>query len=200
MKSLVCDFDDEEIPLRKEEELNQLIINFQGDTQRANSVMSAKQSAFATKRLYAASHRRCDEYRYLLRPLSTQKVCDFLVQKLIYTAYCDITAQNEAKIPYAIEMDIDSFHATTRDGNNEAELIEKFEAHVEMEKHDALEDCTLTGLERFCLFGGIATAGIGLLAFASGHSFGDGFPGLAGLVMLVKHFVKKRNIRACAST
>ncbi len=50
MKSLVCDFDDEEIPLRKEEELNQLIINFQGDTQRANSVMSAKQSAFATKK------------------------------------------------------------------------------------------------------------------------------------------------------
>lgn len=197
LKSLVCDFDDEEIPLRKEEELNQLIINFQGDTQRANSVMSAKQSAFATKKDFtqlltdAAMNTGTSSV-----PLSTQKFAISLSKNWIYTAYCDITAQNEAKIPYAIEMDIDSFHATTRDGNNEAELIEKFEAHVEMEKHDALEDCTLTGLERFCLFGGIATAGIGLLAFASGHSFWGWVSGLAGLVMLVKHFVKKRNIRS----
>ena len=83
LKSLVCDFDDEEIPLRKEEELNQLIINFQGDTQRANSVMSAKQSAFATKKDFtqlltdAAMNTGTSSV-----PLSTQKFAISLVQKL----------------------------------------------------------------------------------------------------------------------
>ena len=46
LNSLVSDFDDEEIPLRKEEKFNQFIIDFEGDENRARQNMNIEQTAF----------------------------------------------------------------------------------------------------------------------------------------------------------
>ena len=48
LNSLVTDFDDEELPLRREEKFEQFIIDFEGDEQRARQNMVIEQTAFDT--------------------------------------------------------------------------------------------------------------------------------------------------------
>lgn len=46
LSSLVSDYDEEEIPLRKEEKYNQFIVEFDGDVERAKRYMALEKSAF----------------------------------------------------------------------------------------------------------------------------------------------------------
>ena len=48
LDSLVTDFDDEELPLRKEEKFEQFIVDFRGDESRARQNMNVEQTAFET--------------------------------------------------------------------------------------------------------------------------------------------------------
>lgn len=45
LDSLVTDFDDEELPLRKEEKFEQFIVDFRGDESRARQNMNVEQTA-----------------------------------------------------------------------------------------------------------------------------------------------------------
>lgn len=95
-------------------------------------------------------------------------------------------AKNRMKIPYEIEINVDTFNETTTDGHNEPELIEKFNALVDSEKQQALQRIALTGFEKFCLFGGIAIAVIGLLMLNSGSAFMGIIAVIAGIGMVIK--------------
>ena len=64
------------------------------------------------------------------------------------------------KIPNEIEINVDTFNGKTIDGENETELINKFNSLVESEKRLALSKCVLNGYEKFCLYGGGAIAAI----------------------------------------
>ena len=48
LDSLVTDFYDEELPLRKEEKVEQFIVDFRGDESRARQNMNVEQTAFET--------------------------------------------------------------------------------------------------------------------------------------------------------
>lgn len=45
LNSLVTDFDDEELPLRREEKFEQFVVGFEGDENRARQNMAIEQSA-----------------------------------------------------------------------------------------------------------------------------------------------------------
>lgn len=195
LNSLVSDFDDEELPLRKKEKFEQFIVDFEGDEERAKQNMSIEQSAFETTKdftqlLTDAAMKPESSHS----SISTQKFAIALTKEWIIAAYSDVIAKNRMKIPYEIEINVDTFNETTTDGHNEPELIEKFNVLVDSEKQQALQRIALTGFEKFCLFGGIAIAVIGILMLNSGSTFMGLIAVIAGIGMVIKHFSKRRRL------
>ena len=197
LNSLVTDFDDEELPLRKEEKFEQFVVDFGGDENRARKNMNIEQTAFETHKdftqlLTDAAMKPESSHA----SVSTQKFAIALSKEWVSNAYNDIIAKNRMKIPNEIEINIDTFNDKTTDGQNENELITKFNALVDSEKTNALAQCILTTFDNFCLYGGGAIATIGLFMFMAG----SGFLGLIAIIacigMVINHFSKKKKIEA----
>ena len=179
LTSLVTDFDDEELPLRKEEKFEQFIVDFKGDEQRATQNMQIEETAFATHKDFTQLLTDA-----AMKPesahssVSTQKFAIALSRDWISNAYNDLIAQNRMKIPNDIEIKVGNFIDKTTDGQNENDLITKFNAMVDTEKAAALAQCELTKFDEYCLYGG------GIIAIVAG----------AGLVF--NHFSKKKQSEA----
>ena len=58
------------------------------------------------------------------------KLYIILKNHLLSNAYSDVVAQNRMKIPNEIEINVDTFNDKTTDGQNETDLIEKFNTLV----------------------------------------------------------------------
>ncbi len=197
LNSLVSDFDDEELPLRKEEKYNQFVVDFDGDEQRARQNMAVEQTAFETHKdftqlLTDAAMKPESSHA----SVSTQKFSIALSKDWISNAYNDVTAQNRMKIPNEIEINVDTFNDKTTDGQNESEMIGRFNSLVDREKANALAQCVLSGFEKFCLYGGAAIGGIGLIMMIAGSGFLGLIAIIAGIGMVINHFSKKKKIEA----
>lgn len=195
LNTLVSEFDDEEIPLRKEEKFNQFIIDFEGDEDRARQNMAVEQTAFEEHKdfiqlLTDAAMKPESSHA----SVSTQKFAIALSQEWVSNAYNDVVAQNRMKIPNEIEINVDTFNDKTTDGQNETELIGKFNALVDKEKANALAQTVLSGFEKFCLWGGAAIGAIGLIMMIAGSGFLGLIAIIAGIGMVINHFSKKKKV------
>ncbi len=195
LDSLVTDFDDEELPLRKKEKFEQFVVDFDGDENRASQNMTVEQSAFDTHKdftqlLTDAAMKPESSHS----SVSTQKFAFALSRDWVTNAYNDIVAQNRMKIPNEIEINVDNFNDKTTDGQNENELINKFQTLVRSEKQRELARCELSGFEQFCLYGGIAIAVIGVIMLAADSGFLGLLALIAGVGLAVNHFSKKKAI------
>jgi len=195
LNSLVTDYDDEELPLRKEEKYNQFVIDFEGDEDRARLNMEIEETAFEehkdfTQLLTDAAMKPESSHA----SVSTQKFAIALSKEWVSNAYNDVVAQNRMKIPDEIEINVDTFNDKTKDGKDEEEIVERFRALVDKEKNDTLANVQLTGFEKFCLFGGAAIGIIGLLMMISGNAFLGIIAIIAGVGMVINHFSKKNKI------
>ena len=195
LMNLVSEFDEEEGPLRREERLNSFIVEFEGDVDRAKQHMAVEDSAFDehkdfTQLLTDAAMKPESSHS----SVSTQKFAIALSKDWITNAYNDVTAQNRAKIPHEIEINVDTFNDKTTDGENEAEVLERFNQLVDKERDEVLETCVLTKFEKFCKFGGIAIAVIGLLMILTGNIFLGLIAIIGGIAMYMSHTSKKKAV------
>lgn len=193
LNSLVSEFDDEEIPLRKEEKYNQFVIDFEGDEDRARQNMVVEETAFEehkdfTQLLTDAAMKPESSHA----SVSTQKFAIALSKDWISNAYSDVVAQNRMKIPNEIEINVDTFNDKTTDGQNETELISRFNALVDHEKTNALAQTVLSGFEKFCLWGGAVIGGIGIVMIIVGQVLLGIIAIIAGAGMVINHFSKKK--------
>lgn len=195
LNTLVSEFDEEEIPLRKEEKFNQFIIDFDGDEDRARQNMAVEQTAFEehkdfTQLLTDAAMKPESSHA----SVSTQKFAIALSKEWVSNAYNDVVAQNRMKIPNEIEINVDTFNDKTTDGQNETELIGKFNSLVDREKANVLATVVLSGFEKFCLWGGAAIGVIGLIMMIAGNAFLGLIAIIAGIGMVINHFSKKKKV------
>lgn len=195
LDSLVTDFDDEELPLRKEEKFEQFIVDFRGDESRARQNMNVEQTAFETHKDFTQLLTDA-----AMKPetahssVSTQKFAFALSRDWVMNAYNDVVAQNRMKIPNEIEINVDTFNDTTVDGQNENELLERFSTLVSSERDAELATCVMSSFEQFCLYGGIAVGVIGLVMLLFGNKFLGLIAVIAGVGMILNHFSKKKDI------
>lgn len=162
LTSLVTDFDEEELPYRKEEKFEQFVVDFRGDENRARQNMKLEQAAFDihkdfTQLLTDAAMSPENAHSNS----STQKFAIALSKEWIINAYNDIIAQNRMKIPDEIEINVDTFNGKTKDGQNERELLMDFGNQVNSEKERALSGYVLSSFEQFCLYGGALLRSLG---------------------------------------
>ena len=195
LNNLVNDFDDEELPLRREEKFEQFVVDFGGDENTARQRMTIELSAFNahkdfTQLLTDAAMKPESSHA----SVSTQKFAFALSRDWVINAYNDVTAQNRMKIPNEIEINVDTFEDKTTDGQNESELINRFNALVDKEKSNALVGCVLNGFDKFCLYGGGAIVAIGAGMLASGSESSGLIAMIAGAGMMIYHFCRKNNV------
>lgn len=193
LTSLVTEFDEEEAPLRKEEKYHQFVVDFEGDEARAQQHMAIEQTAFEehkdfTQLLTDAAMKPESSHA----SVSTQKFAIALSKEWINNAYNDVVAANRMRIPSEIEINMDDFNDKTTDGQNEQELLQRFNAMIDDQQAKTLAQCTLSGFEKFCLWGGIGIAAIGVIMLLASNIFLGLIAVIAGLGLLINHHSKKK--------
>ena len=200
LDTLVTDFDNEELALRKQEKFEQFVVDFGGDDNRAHQNMDIEVTAFETHKDFTQLLTDA-----AMKPessnssISTPKFALALSRDWVTNAYNDVTAKNRMKIPYEIEINVDTFNDKSTDGQNESELIDRFNSQIDSEKEQTLSNYFPSLFDKFLLYGGIAIGVIGLMMI-----FGNIFLGLiaiiAGIFMVLKHKSNIENIEISRKT
>lgn len=196
LDSLVTDFDDEELGIRRSRRFEQLVKEFGGDEKRARASMDVEQQVYDTHKDFTqlltdaamdpeGSGASC----------STQKFAIALTKEWIVSAYNDVTAKNRMNIPDTIDISIGSFNDMTRDGRNEQELEGRLINQLTGERDAKLAQCVMSGFDQFCLYGGAVIGVVGLLMLIMGHPFLGIIAVVAGIGFVMKHFSTKKSIQ-----
>ncbi|MNB98031.1 hypothetical protein D3C75_452730 [compost metagenome] len=164
LDTLVREFDAEELPLRREERMNELIIKQDGDRDSA-------QNLFANERVV---EEKLDFTQLLTNfsmypgesgaSVATQKLSIALSKEWISQAHDDLTVENRNAVPIDIEIKLDEWKGSSRDGGNEEELISNLQQHVESRKNEALRKNRLGAKHWISL---AACVGSAVLGFSS---------------------------------
>ncbi len=156
---LVSQFDDQELPLRRDERLLELIVEMQGDRAEAERRMKVEAAAFEEKVPFtalltnAAMHAQSSH-----ASRATQRYAVSLSREWILMAHQDLLARDRAAVPAEADIKLGEWSAISPDGSNEAELVESLSRHREAKERQAL-----AGIGMGCL----AWAGISLGAIAT---------------------------------
>jgi hypothetical protein len=123
---LVTNFDDEELPLQEQVRLNQLIIQMDGDKNAAQAIMDAEKHIFEEKVDFLQILTNASFNPELSGATKvTQALAVSISQPWIVEAHDTFTAQSRNRIPQTIELNVDGFKTTTKDGSEEKELLAK---------------------------------------------------------------------------
>ncbi|WP_343618783.1 hypothetical protein [Flavobacterium sp.] len=125
---LVTNFDDEELPLQEQVRFNQLIIQMDGDKNAAQAVMDAEKHIFNEQVDFLQLLTNASFNPELSGATKvTQALAVSISQPWILEAYDTFVAQCRNKIPQFVELSIDNFKASLKDGSEENELLKEQE-------------------------------------------------------------------------
>lgn len=143
LNSLVTNFDDEELPLKKRERECELIIEKQGDKDAALAVLAAEAKIYEEKvdLLQMLSNAAFNPEKSGAST-ATQALAVSLSQDWILEGYNTFTAGYRAGTPMYVDFDIDGFKEQTADGSDEKELAYKQSTFYEQQKDELMAAAT----------------------------------------------------------
>ena len=195
LDSLVTEFDEEELPLKREEQFEELVVKYNGSESKAHAQMALEKSVYDDYRdfmqLLTDASMNPEESK---SSVATQKFATALSRNNIVTAFNDVTAQNRMNVPYEIEINVDTFNDKTQDGEDEEEVLNRFENLVEQEKQADLSKLKLNMFEQFCLFGGAAVVLYGIVKSFMDKSFAF-ITIILGIGLIIYHFTAKQKVQ-----
>lgn len=135
LQSLVENYDEEEKPLRKEERLEVLVKEQNGDESVAKKLFKQEESTLEEKIDFTKLLTNAVLYPDLVNAsISTQKIALALSKGWIIDAYRDMVVNYRMNVPLQIELKIKDYIAQTSDGANESEVIKEFLAYADGEE------------------------------------------------------------------
>ena len=195
LDSLVTEFDEEELPLKREEQFEELVVKYNGSESKAHAQIALEKSVYDDYRdfmqLLTDASMNPEESK---SSVATQKFATALSRNNIVTAFNDIVAQNRMNVPYDIEINVDTFNDKTQDGEDEEEVLNRFENLVEQEKQTDLSKLKLNMFEQFCLFGGAAVVLYGIIKSFMDKSFAF-ITIILGIGLIIYHFTAKQKVQ-----
>ena len=195
LDSLVTEFDEEELPLKREEQFEELVVRYNGSESKAHAQMALEKSVYDDYRdfmqLLTDASMNPEESK---SSVATQKFATALSRNNIVTAFNDIVAQNTMNVPYDIEINVDTFNDKTQDGEDEEEVLNRFENLVEQEKQADLSKLKLNMFEQFCLYGGAAVILYGIIKSFMDKSFAF-ITIILGIGLIIYHFTAKQKVQ-----
>jgi hypothetical protein len=147
LTSLVSEFDPEELPLRREESFLQAVIDTGGDKDQATHRFDVEQEAlvetvdFMTLLTNAAMH--ADQAG---ASRGTQRLAVALSRDWVIDAYDQLVAATRSSAPDSIEITLDGWKTTVRDGVDEAALASDLDAHIQGKTDAAIAAVKFKGL------------------------------------------------------
>lgn len=170
LDGLVKNFDDEELPLRREEHFEQLVRDAHGDEERAKKEMKVEDTAFEKqKNLVQLLTDAAMNPELAHADAETQKFAIALSKDWILEAYRDVIAENRSHVPQQIALQIEDFQATTKDGRNERELVQSYDNYIEEAKVAAMEGKELSSFDRKCRWLRYVAAALGVAVLVAGQ-------------------------------
>jgi len=173
LSKLVTRFDDEELPLRRQEEMCRFIIEEGGDKLAAikrNDLQSKAlddQVDFTQLLTNAAMH---PETSHVTR--ATQRFAIAHSRDWILAAHADLTAKVRLAIPIKVQITIEDWTGETANGENETDLLANLKDSIAKLETEALTQAKLSGLHWIVLVFGVlmvfATFSAGLLLLLVG--------------------------------
>ena len=198
LDSLVTEFDEEELPLKREEQFEELVVKYNGSESRANAQMALEKSVYDDYRdfmqLLTDASMNPEESK---SSVATQKFATALSRNNIVTAFNDVVAQNRMNVPYEIEINVDTYNDKTQDGEDEEEVLKRFENLVEQEKQGDLSKLKLTLFDQGCLILGGISLLFALIGFIGnrGLSLTSIILAIIGAIMIIKYVSEKQRIQ-----
>jgi len=186
LSSLVKNFDDEELPLRKEERLYQLIKEEDGDVDPAKKRLAAENEVFEERTNFAAlltnSAMSPEQFG---ATIATQRYAVSRSRKWILSAHQDLVARDRSSVPQDVELKCGSWKGMSTDGSNEQEIVSDIKRHYDAKLQSALAAVKLT---TGTWIGVIAGGLIGLLIMVQGAILlGLVIAGAAGAIFFWKN-------------
>jgi hypothetical protein len=187
LDKLVQNFDDEELPLRRDERLCQLIIEEAGDRSAAKSRYDLESKtldemvSFTQLLTNAAMH---PETSHASR--ATQRFAIALSRSWIKDAHQDLSASIRAAVPIRVDLTIEDWQGTTQNGENEKDLATSLGAHIDRRRDEALAKIKL-GFQHW----GALVIGVGLILSAISGGF---LPLALGAGCLIWFFMARSNV------
>ncbi|MDX6484091.1 MAG: hypothetical protein QOE95_1862 [Gaiellaceae bacterium] len=135
LDTMVGRFDDEELPLRRQERLLQLILDEEGDRQKAEARMAVEEDALAEKVSFVA--RLTDILMYPEQAgasLAAQRYAAAFSRDWILAAHQALVRRDDEQVPKEIEIRIGDWQGTSRDGHNGQELAGSVRSSYEVRK------------------------------------------------------------------
>ncbi|MFD0712929.1 hypothetical protein [Paenibacillus sp. GCM10027626] len=140
LDNLVSNYDDEEMPLRRDERLYNLIVNEDGDKAAAEAKFN-NEKLFEDRVSFTQLLTNFSMYPEVSNAsVATQKLSLALSKEWISHAHGDLTLKNRNQVPQLIEIEVDTWSGMTRNGSNELELIEDLSTHMNERKAKALRE------------------------------------------------------------
>ena len=195
LDSLVTEFDEEELPLKREEQFEELVVRYNGSESKAHAQMALEKSVYDDYRdfmqLLTDASMNPEESK---SSVATQKFATALSRNNIVTAFNDITAKNRIKVPYDIEINVDNFNDKTQNGEDEEEVLNRFEELIEQEKQEELSKAKLDLFQQFCLYGGAAVILYGIIKTFMDKSLAF-ITIIIGIGLIIYHFTSKSKLQ-----
>jgi hypothetical protein len=168
LNSLVTKFDEEELPLRKEERLLQLIKDEQGDVDAAKRKAAADDEVFEEKTNFAAMlTNSAVSPEQFGATRATQRYAVSRSRQWILAAHQDLVGRDRSQVPNEVELSCGSWKGKTVDGTNEQELGSDLTQHYASRTQQAVDAVKLTAGPWIVLVAGVL---IGLLIMLQGEA------------------------------
>ena len=192
---MVTEFDGEELPLKRKEQFEQLVVDNDGSESKAQAQMALEKTVYDDYRdfmqLLTDASMNPEESR---SSSATQKFATALSRNNILTAFNDITAKNRIKVPYDIEINVDNFNDKTQNGEDEEEILNRFEELIEEEKQAEIAKRKLDMFQQFCLYGGAAVILYGIVKTFMDKSLAF-ITIIIGIGLIIYHFTSKSKLQ-----
>ena len=201
LESLVTHFDDQELPMRREERLLQLIMDEQGDKDAAQKRLDAETEVYQERVDFAAMLTNAamnPEQSGATR--ATQRYAVSRCRQWILAAHSDLVARDRVEMPLDVDLNIGSWTGKARDGADESRLVGEMATHYQDVAEKAANEHKISG---GTVIGCVVLALVGLvLAFPMGQML-LGFVlllGAGGFLFWKKSSVEAEQKRARAET
>jgi hypothetical protein len=146
LDSLVTNFDDEELPLRREERRLQLIVEEGGDKSAAVRRFGAESDSLREQTNFAAMLTNSAMYPERSGATrATQRYAVSRCRQWIIAGFNDLIARDRARVPVDVEIACGSWKGSTRDGFNEQQLSADINQHYGNRIEQAVNAVRITG-------------------------------------------------------
>lgn len=193
--NLVTSYDADELPIRREQEYEKLIIDLEGDMRLAGALRGIKDDILSETKSFMSILSDAARSSDLTAASAATHVLSIKMQMpWIKQAYEETTAEYRTITPNFIPIEVGGFEATTTDGSNEEKVVSDFIAFVNEEERAGLEASKPGTLQMVALVGGAILAVLGfVLTFAVGA--GWGLIAILGLAAAIYGFMSGKKAR-----